>query len=357
MSSVLKFRGCAHFRQRVVCATLTGRAIYVCDIRKDDDAPGLRDFEASFLRLVEKMTNGCSIEVNETGTGFKYRPGILVGGRSQHDCGTSRAMGWFIEGILPLCPFAKNPVDVTFTGITNDDVDLGVDTLRSVTLPLLKHFGLPDLTLKIKKRGAPPQGGGEVQFGCPIVRELNPINLTDPGLVRRIRGVAYSTRVSPQISNRMVDSARNLLNKFIPDVYVYSDHYKGDESGRSPGFGVSLVAETTTGCMLASEATATPGVLPEDLGSRSSKLLCQEIQSGGCVDGPSQSLMFLCMVLTPEDVSKVRIGALHPDAIQCLRHLKDFFGVMFKLVPDYKTKTVVASCLGIGYKNLAKSVT
>jgi hypothetical protein len=31
------------------------------------DSPGLQDYEASFLRLVEKVTNGCSVEINETG--------------------------------------------------------------------------------------------------------------------------------------------------------------------------------------------------------------------------------------------------------------------------------------------------
>lgn len=32
-------------------------------------------------------------------------------------------------------------------------------------------------------------------------------------MVKRIRGVAYSTRVSPQASNRMVDGARSVLNQ------------------------------------------------------------------------------------------------------------------------------------------------
>ena len=49
-----------------------------------------------------------------------------------------------------------------------------------------------------------------------------------------MRGLAYSTRVSPQTANRMVDSARGLLNHWIPDVYIYTDHYKGEESGKSP---------------------------------------------------------------------------------------------------------------------------
>jgi RNA 3'-terminal phosphate cyclase-like protein len=172
----LRLQGCSHFRQRVVCATLAGRAIRINDIRKDEEYPGIKDFEASFLRLVDQLTNGSNIEVNETGTNLRYKPGFVVGGRIQHDCGTARSIGWFLEGILPLCPFAKKPINIQFKGITNDDTDLSVDLLRTVTLPSLKHFGLNEgLSLKVKRRGAPPLGGGEVIFTCPIVRFVLPV--------------------------------------------------------------------------------------------------------------------------------------------------------------------------------------
>ena len=92
---VLKLRGAAQFRQRIALATLAGRAIRIDDIRYDDEAPGLRPEEANFLRLIEKLTNGCAIEINETGTSLLYRPGVLAfshAGEIKHDCGTARAV-------------------------------------------------------------------------------------------------------------------------------------------------------------------------------------------------------------------------------------------------------------------------
>lgn len=85
---------------------------------------------------------------------------------------------------------------------------------------------------QITKRGAPPLGGGEVVFTCNSIRQLKPIQLTDEGRIRKIRGIAYCTRVSPQTANRLVESARSLLNQYIPDVYIYTDVYKGAESGK-----------------------------------------------------------------------------------------------------------------------------
>lgn len=99
----------------------------------------------------------------------------------------------------------------------------------------------------------PPLGGGEVIFQCPVRRQLRAQQLLQSGMVKRIRGVAYALRVSPAIANRMVDSAKGVLLKFIPDVYINTDQRRGNQSGRSPGFGLHLVAETTEGVFYAAE--------------------------------------------------------------------------------------------------------
>jgi len=178
----------------------------------------------------------------------------------------------------------------------------------------------------------------------------------DEGRIRRIRGIAYSTRVSPQTANRIVDSARSVLNKYMQDIFIYTDHYKGSESGLSPGFALSLVAESTTSCALGAECIGTGGLLPEDLGVQAANRLLNEIANRGCVDTTNQSLILLFMVLCPETISKVRLGKLSPYTIRALRHIRDFFGVTFKLETEPETVTVVCTCRGVGFKNLAKRV-
>lgn len=42
---------------------------------------------------------------------------------------------------------------------------------------------------------------------------------------------SYSMRVAATTANRVVDSSRGLLNKLLPDVYIYTDHYAGAEAG------------------------------------------------------------------------------------------------------------------------------
>ncbi|KAI9296867.1 18S rRNA biogenesis protein [Neoconidiobolus thromboides FSU 785] len=352
---MLKFEGHVGFRQRLIMATISGKAIKIEKIRSDDDNPGLRDFEANFLRLLEKVTNGSLIEINYTGTAILYKPGIIVGGKIEHDCGLTRSIGYFLESMVMLAPFSKLPFVLTLQGITNDNLDISVDLLRTVTLRQLNKFGIEDgVELKITKRGAPPLGGGEVLFKCTVVRSLKPIRFIDEGRIKRIRGIAYSTRVSPQTANRVVESARSVLNRYIPDIYIYTDVYKGKESGKSPGYGLTLVAESTTECLLSAECFADVKETPEDLGKRVARMLLQEIQEGGCIDTYNHGLNLLFMVLGPEDVSKLRIGKLTPFCIEILRDIKQFFNITYKVVPDDKNKTILLTCMGTGFTNVSK---
>ncbi|KAL6075863.1 18S rRNA biogenesis protein RCL1 [Balamuthia mandrillaris] len=355
--AVLTYQGARSFRQRIVCAALSGKTVKIKEIRAADENPGLRDYEVSFLKLIENITNGSLIKINVTGTSVTFKPGVLVGGEVSHDCGRERAIGYFLEPLVFLAPFGKKALFARLSGITNDELDLSVDTFRTVTLPFLARFGLEeDLELKIVGRGAPPEGGGAVEFRCPIIKELKPCRLLEPGKVKRIRGVAYSTRVSPQLSNRVVERAKDLLTRFTPNVFIYTDHYKGKDSGASSGYALCLVAETTTGCVISAETIAQPRELPEDVAERGTRRLLEEILYGGCVDTATQPFALLFMVLCPEDVSKLRIGKLSPYSIQMLRHLKDFFGVTFKVEPDAETKTIKMTCLGSGFKNLARKI-
>eukprot|EP00246_Nothoceros_aenigmaticus_P007369 TRINITY_DN21114_c0_g1_i1.p1 TRINITY_DN21114_c0_g1~~TRINITY_DN21114_c0_g1_i1.p1 ORF type:complete len:340 (+),score=40.22 TRINITY_DN21114_c0_g1_i1:53-1021(+) len=321
---------------------------------------------------MEAISNGCTVEINETGTKLKYKPGIIVGGRGLvHDCGTTRSIGYYLEPLIVLGLFAKSPLHITLKGVTNDWRDPCVDTFRTVTLPLLKQFGVPveHLELKIVKRGAPPLAGGEVSLKVPIVpTALDAVTWVDEGMVKRIRGVAYSTRVSPQMSNRMVDAARGIFNNLLPDVYIFTDHVSGQSAGKSPGFGISLVAETTTGCLLSADCAADhsdhnepgdgrpPPVLPEDVGSKAAFLLLEAVKRGGVVDSTHQGLLFLLCALCPEDVSKVRVSKLSPYAIRTLRHIKEFLGVQFSIKADPTSETVLLSCVGSGYRNLSRKI-
>ncbi|KAJ1483125.1 hypothetical protein T484DRAFT_2616214 [Baffinella frigidus] len=101
-------------------------------------------------------------------------------------------------------------------------------------------------------------------------------------------------------------------------------------------FGVSLVAETTNGCLYGAEASAQPGQAPEEVGLNAAKLLLHEVRNGGTVDSANQGLVLMLAVLCPEDVSRIRLGKLAPQTVRLLRLLRDIFGVVYKIkVPPH----------------------
>lgn len=372
--STLHFKGSNCLRQRLMLSVLTGKPIRVSNIRTKDDEPGIAEYEAKLFKLIEKVTNGTVITIDETGSEFEFKPGLLFGGKIDHDCGLERCISYYLEVLLVFAPFCKKPIEATLKGITNDQIDVCVDLLKNSALPVVKMFlgyvDDNDLEIKVISRGVKPNGGGCVSFKCPIRRVLKPIQMVEQGKVKRIRGVAFATRVSPQMANRMVEVAKGILLEFIPDIYIHTDHLKGKNSGKSPGFGLSLVAETTNGVFYTGEAMSNPlgsePSVPEDIAKKAAHALLDEIFRGGCIDSTNQGLALLFMALGQTDLSKLMIGPPSPYTIQLLRHMKEFLQVTFKLdsvnskdsKSEYKIggQKIIATCIGVGFSNLSKTI-
>ncbi|GAA5959911.1 hypothetical protein JCM21900_006001 [Sporobolomyces salmonicolor] len=340
------------------------------------------------------MTNPASAPTN-----LLFHPGTIAGGAVTHQCPNERSVGWFLEPLLALAPFGKKDLVLTLRGITTDGRDASVDTIRTSGLPHLAMFlDKEGVELRITKRGHPPLGGGEVTLTCPSVRAIKSgFDFTAVGRISKIRGIAHSVRVSPQLSNRLVAAARGVLNRYIPDIYIYTDVYRGEDSGKSPGYALTLLASSTSHVLHSSEATSCPPPAvpasssssaaedrytppsPEDLGVLAARQLLAEIARGGCVDRGWEWLVVTMLVLGGEDVGRATVGgSFEPFLIEHLRDLKAFFGTTFKIKPvvpvfapadDDEMEEVevggakrgagaaqefVLSCVGTGFTNTAK---
>lgn len=118
---------------------------------------------------------------------------------------------------------------------------------------MLKYFGIDGVSIETKKCGLYPNGGGFIQVIIPTIKQLDSVSINDEGKVKKVRGVAYSCNVNPTLATRMIDSIRGVFNDYLPDVWIHTDHYKKDNAGLSKGYGVSIVASTTTECMISAD--------------------------------------------------------------------------------------------------------
>jgi RNA 3'-terminal phosphate cyclase-like protein len=421
----LKFDdGAVQFRQRIAVSLLSHRNLLLRNIRNDAEAAdvmgggdgssiGLRDYEVSFLRLIDALTNGTVIEINNTGTQLRFRPGTLIGGvlSVPHQCpnSNSRSVSWFLEGLWPILPFCKEAVSLTLVGITEGRCrqDASVDYWKNNLPSVLRQFGIDTITtstagststtctttttnnnqdffdagaggfsLRILNRSC--DGDGRVHVTCPIVRTaLTPIDWTDMGRYKRIRGLVKSANASQ--TARVAYAAKGVLQQLLPDVWIHTERIarttmmtaRNDDEVEDANatadvtsrLTVTLTVESTTACTFTTETAADRRALPEDVGHVAAAHLLHTLhaQGGGVVDGGGITpLVLLYMCLTPEDVSRVRCGALSPYTIASLRLYHEAFGVEFKITPEYgatTTKTVLLSCLGTGYRNMARAST
>ncbi|KRY68969.1 RNA 3'-terminal phosphate cyclase-like protein, partial [Trichinella pseudospiralis] len=377
--SVLQYEGCNFLRQRLVLATLSGRPVRIVNIRPDDVSPGVTDFEIKLFNLLSEITNRSTVDISPSGTTVFYKPGSLVGGKVEMDMGVIRGLGYYLEVLCFLAPFVKSPLNVRLRGVTNGGGEPSVDLIKHAWLPVMRRFmfDAEGLDLKIVKRGLNPNGNGEILFTCPISRQLRPVQIENMGKVRKVRGVAYSCRISPALANRCIESAKASVKHFLNDVYFHTDHRKGLEAGSSPGFGIILSAETTEGIYFVSEKHSNPpnsGLdpsVPEDIGTEAAERLFSEIYRGGCCDATAQTIVTLFMALGPKDVSKFVSGPLSTCCVHFLRHMKDFLGVVFKIesydplkgksAEDQKLEIgcrdkVKLTCVGVGFGNLNKAL-
>ncbi|ODQ82593.1 hypothetical protein BABINDRAFT_159147 [Babjeviella inositovora NRRL Y-12698] len=357
--SAIPFQGHRNFRIRLVLATLAGKPIKITKIRSDDLNPGLRDHEVSFLRLLEAVTNGSIIKISYTGTTIEYSPGIIIGGSLTHNCPPTKPVGYFIEPMLYLAPFSKTKFSIVFKGITSSKEDAGLEAIKWGLLPVMEKFGVREAALHTLKRGAPPNGGGEVHLK---VDHLIPQPLTMHALempkIAAIRGVAYCTRVSPSIVNRMIDAARGVLRGVGVEVNITADVWRGENSGKSPGFGLTLVAESKKGWRFIAEDIGGPGEVPEDIGVKVAYELLEEISKSAVV-GRNQLQLALCyMVIGKEDIGRLLLNKeqIDENMIYLLRDIKKLFGTEVYFKDDDNENCLVATVKGVGFTNSSKKI-
>ena len=395
----LRFKTQKALAHRLVLSTLTGRAVHISQIRPASHTnPGLAPYEISFLRLLEAITNGSNIEISYTGTTLLYRPGLITGSapgsgasggviRHELPAGCTRGVSYFLIPLCLLAPFSKAPINVLFTGpgvVTSATPagDMSADSVRTAILPLYASFGLTNnIELRILRRSNLGPGGkggaGEVQlvFGHQVRLPKTIHLLNSSGRVKKVRGVAYCTGVSASNNARMIEAARGVLNPLIVDTYIFSDvssapfipsTNKADPSGKKKigiGFGLSLVAESTTGSLYSADLASPPsgGMPPEDLGQQCAFQLLETISLGGSVSLAAAPTMLTLMAMGSEDVGRLQVGkeVLGTNSIISLgRDLKAFgaSGWGIRESDAGQEGDVVVSVVGRGVGNVGRKI-
>ncbi len=230
-----KFEGIGNFRLRIIYSVLLNRPVEITGIRENEVNPGLTNSEVSFLKLIDQITNGSRLEISKSGVSLKFFPGVITnnyGNELDFECDCERNISYYLEGLIPISYFGKEPLIINLVGVTNDELDISVDSFKNNICPNLQKLIVGDtVSLEIIKRGMKPIGKGKVKLKCPIVTHLNPIEWVEEGKIKKVYGTAFSTRNS-LLTKNIVESGKSVMLKFLPNVWIYEDkskYIKGEE--------------------------------------------------------------------------------------------------------------------------------
>ena len=108
-------------------------------------------------------------------------------------------------------------------GLSNTLQDESVDAFRAAAIPLLNACGF-SVSITAKQRAVGPEGKAAAQLRLESLRAIEkPVKMTEEGLVRRIRGVAWTVNMSPQHATLAFSSAKGVLLKLLADVQIFTD--------------------------------------------------------------------------------------------------------------------------------------
>lgn len=170
-----------------------------------------------------------------------------------------------------------------------------------------------------------------------------------------MRGVCSGSKISTSILNEIKDKVKGELLEYLPDVWIYTDFYKGDKSSKNGGYSLCLKGETTNGCIITFDSGYESGTMEEYV-SKSLNMFLDEIRQSGVISTNYQWFLLTLMAMSEKKTSSVKLGRLSAYTIECLRIIRDMFGIAFEIEESKTDSMAIFRCLGLGYENYGRIV-
>ncbi|KAK1328857.1 hypothetical protein QTO34_011027 [Cnephaeus nilssonii] len=271
-------------RVSTALSCLLGLPLRVQKIRAGRSTPGLRPQHLSGLEMIRDLCAGQLEGADIGSTEITFTPGKIQGGSHTADTKTAGSVCLLLQVSLPCVLFAASPSELRLRGGTNAEMAPQIDYTAMVFKPIAEKFGFK-FNCDIKMRGYYPKGGGEVIVQVSPVKQLNPINITERGSVTKISGRAFVAGACHLKCEGDGGGGREVPPEGVRDLYVNIQPVQEPRDlAFGNGSGIIIVAETSTGCLLAGSALGKRGVNADKVGIDAAEMLLANLRHGGAVD-------------------------------------------------------------------------
>jgi RNA 3'-terminal phosphate cyclase (ATP) len=270
-------------RFAVALAALLRRPLHIFNARARRARPGLRPQHLAAVRACAEICDAAADGLFVGSQEFTFAPGGTIhGGSYTWDIGTAGSTTMLALGILPLACFADGPLTARITGGVFQDFAPSPHHMQHVLAPLLARMGAA-VEIEVVRAGYAPAGAGVLDVRVtPIGRPLAAIRLAEPGQLRSVLGVAFSSHLAERrVSERMAAACEARLA--AGGIACLIERVL-DARASHPGASLAVWGESSTGCLFGADWAGARGRTSETIGQFVAASLLDDLASGATVD-------------------------------------------------------------------------
>jgi RNA 3'-terminal phosphate cyclase (ATP) len=229
-------------RSSLTLSAMTSRDLQVTNIRARRTKPGLR---AQHLQAVRAAAQVCSAQVEGAEMGSQslvFRPGEIRSGRFKLNIGTAGATTLVLQTIFLPLSRASGESSVSITGGTHVSWSPCFHYLDQHWLLFMRQMGF-DADLNLELAGFYPQGGGLIRSTIRSLDKIAPMQLTERGKLKQVRGLSAVANLKRSIAERQ----RAQVIRRLGDRYYLNDIRIINLRARFKGTFLLLIAEFEAG--------------------------------------------------------------------------------------------------------------
>ncbi|HID71387.1 MAG TPA: RNA 3'-terminal phosphate cyclase [Thermoplasmata archaeon] len=263
-------------RTAISLSALSGKSVKIINIRKNRPNPGLSNQHVTAVKSASEICNAEVKGCEKNSVTLVFRPSEIEGGRYSFDIGTAGSVTLVLQTLLPM--LLKTKAEVEITGGTDVKWSPSADYFQHVFLYFLRRMGAK-IEFSILRRGHYPKGGGKVVLRTEA-SEIEPIQLTHPGKLKKIKGRIHLSQLPENIAQRIKKASEEILAKRLQGT-PFEINISFEDG--TPGCGFTLWAEFENS-VLGYSLCGEKGLRAENLGSLVAERVIEEINSGATVD-------------------------------------------------------------------------
>jgi len=280
-------------RTALALSALTGKPFEMFRIRANRPRPGLRPQHLESVKAAARVCSGRVEGAAEESDRLRFIPGSLRPGRHRFEIRTAGSACLLLQTIyLPLA-FARGESRVEIRGGTHVPWSPCFDYLRLQWAPWLARAGV-SVSLRMKRAGFYPLGGGEMQAEIEPVGAIRPIRCVNRGRLVALKVFSIVANLPDHVADRQAERVCHRLER--RGYKVATEFGRVESPGRGSFVAVTATFEDGAACYTALGARGKPA---EKVGDEAGRAMEAFLESEAVMDEYLADQILLPLSLAP----------------------------------------------------------